>query len=490
MISGRQALAQIEDAISSARDDEGRLDAALNSATERAAAARGEQMDAFRRLARIRLDDLASSKVGSHLDSAEADALELLAEKNRALADVAEKRRSTASAVGAGEAKRRDLAGRLEEIAGRITALTEKTKARVADAADWKGADAKVRDAEATRQRALDKTKQAESDRVTKGAPYEADRLFMYLWNAGWGTSSYSASFFVKFFDAKVARICRFDEARPNYATLIDIPVRLKGHADGLTEEVEAARAVRTAIERKALEADGIEALEAEFAQVKALVDAGNAELASAQNQLSTLDASHGALVSGDDPQLTAALDRVAQSLAAKDLQTLYADAFATPTPEDEKIVRRIDELGKEIASLGDEIARTREVIRQTAQRRSDLEQARDRGRTSGWDRPGWTFGNEQALGQVIGGIIGGIVTSPELWNVLLGGMRQRNSPTPSGGDWFGGGPRVPTGGGDWFGGGGSGGGGSSGGFGGDGGGFTTGGGFGGDGGRDTGGGF
>jgi hypothetical protein len=311
----------------------------------------------------------------------------------------------------------------------------------------------------------------------------------MYLWKAGWGTSAYSASFFTKFFDAKVARIAGYDDARPNYATLIDIPVRLKAHAEGLAEDLDKVRAARTAIERAALEADGIEALEKEFAAAKALVDAGNAELASHQTELTTLDASHGALVSGDDPQLTGALDRVAQSLAATDLQTLYAQAFATPTPEDEKIVRHIDDLGKEIAAIEDEIARTREVIRQTAQRRADLEYARDRGRTSGWDRPGWTFGSEQALGQVIGGIIGGIVSSPELWNVLLGGMRQRRQPD-TGGDWFGGGPRVPTGGNDWFGGGGSGGGGSSGGFGGGGGGFTTGGGFGGDGGSDTGGGF
>ena len=487
MISGRQALAQIEDAISNARDDEGRLDAALSSATDRAAMLRAEQLTAYRTLARVRLDDLASAKVVDHIDAAERDALDLLAEKNKALAEVAAKRRDAASAIGASEAKRRDLAGRLEEIAGRITALTQKTRGRIAGHTDWKASDAEVRAAEAILTRALDKTKQAEADRASKGAPYEADRLFMYLWKAGWGTSAYSASFFVKFFDAKVARVAAYDDARPNYATLIDIPVRLKAHADGLAEEVEKARAARTAIEREGLEADGIEALEKEFADAKALVDAGNAELASHQSELTTLDASHGALVSGDDPQLTGALDRVAQSLAATDLQTLYAQAFATPTPEDEKIVRRIDDTAKEIAALEDEIARTREVIRQTAQRRADLEYARDRGRTSGWDRPGWTFGNEQALGQVIGGIIGGIVSSPELWNVLLGGMHQRRQPT--GGDWFGGGPRVPTGGNDWFGGGG-GGGGSSGGFGGDGGGFTTGGGFGGDGGSDTGGGF
>ena len=239
-------------------------------------------------------------------------------------------------------------------------------------------------------------------------------------------TSAYRGGFFAKFFDAEVARITAYDQARPNYAMLCELPVRLKAHTEGLAAQVAAATATRTAIERAALEADGIAALEAEFAAVKAEVDAGNAGLASVQSDIATLDASHAVLVSGDDPQLDRALAKVAEGLAATDLQTLYAQAFATPTPEDEKVVREIEDLGKRVAAAEAEIAQTREVIRQTAQRRADLETARDRGRSSGWDRPGWTFGSEEALGRVIGGIVGGLVASPDLWNVLLGGMHQR----------------------------------------------------------------
>lgn len=489
MISGREALARLETAISEVRDDESRLDAALASATDEAAGARAEQATAFRRLAEVRLDALASDRVGGQIDRVERVALDLLAEKRRQLAELGDRRKAANAALGARQTERRSLAGRLEEIAGRITALTEKTRARIAADADWMAADAGVRAARATVDRAEAKTRQAEEDRRAKGAPYEADRLFMYLWAAGWGTSAYRSGFFVKYFDARVARVCGYDQARPNYAMLCDLPVRLKAHAEGLAEEVAKATAARTAIERRALEADGIAALEAEFAAAKAEIDAGNQDIASVQADLTTLDASHAVLVGGEDPQLTRALDEVASALAGTDLQTLYADAFATPTPEDEKIVRRIDELAKKVTAAEAEIAQTREAIRQTAERRSQLEYTRDRARTSGWDRPGWTFGSEEMLGRVIGGIIGGIVSSPELWNVLLGGMRQshRNNDTWGGG--FGGGPRLPGGGGDWFGGGGGSSGGSSGGFGGDGG-FSTGGGFGGDGGGETGGGF
>lgn len=484
MISGRDALAQLERAISTTREDESRLDAALASATEEAERLRAEQTDAFRRLARVRLDTLAEGEIGQRLDRAEREALALLSEKRKALADLAEKRKSAASTLAEAQGTRREIAGRLEEIMGRMKALDAATREKLPADPAWTAADGAVRAAEQVAARAEAKAKQAEEDRVRKGEPFERDRLFTYLWENGFGTSAYRASVFARYFDRKVAKLCNFIEARPNYVLLTEIPLRLRAHAERLRAEVAAKAEARTAIERRALEADGIVALEAEFAAAKAEIDHHNQGIASTQSDLATLDASHDRLVGGDDPALGRALDGVAASLAGTDLKTLYADAFATPTPEDEKIVRRIDEIGQALAKAQHEIETTRGAIREVARRRGDLEETRDRFTRSGYARPGVTFSNENMLGQVIGGIIGGVVASPELWRVILGGYH-----APRGGDggWIGGGPRVPDGG-DWFGGGS---GGSSGGFGGDGGGFTTGGGFGGDGGgSSSGGGF
>lgn len=485
MISGRDALAQLERAISTGRDDETRLDAALASVTQDAERLRVEQADAFRRLARVRLDSLAGGEIEKRLDRAEQDALAILAEKRKSLADIADKRKAAAATLDAAQGKRYEIAGRLEAVADRLKALDAATRLRLPSNPAWVSADRAVKDAEATASRAEAKAKQAEDDRVTKGKPFESDRLFMYLWENGFGTSKYAASFFARYFDRKVARLCGFIEARPNYAMLTEIPIRLRAHAERLRAEVAEAVAARTAIERTALEADGIGALEAEFAGVKAEIDKGNAGIAATQSDLTTLDASHEALVGGDDPALARALDGVAASLAGTDLKTLYADAFATPTPEDEKIVRRIEEISKGLDQAAHEIETTRAAIREAARRRGELEDTREKFRRSGYDRPGVSFNNENMLGSVIGGIIGGVISSPELWRVILGGYQ---APRGHDGGWIGGGPRVP-GGGDWFGGGG-GGGGSSGGFGGDGGGFSTGGGFGGDGDNSSGGGF
>src|SRR5690606_24262257 len=78
----------------------------------------------------------------------------------------------------------------------------------------------------------LRKTTQAEADREQKGRPYRDDPLFMYLWEAGYGTRSYRANNLVAWLDGKVAALIGFPEARPNFSMLNEIPLRLREHAD------------------------------------------------------------------------------------------------------------------------------------------------------------------------------------------------------------------------------------------------------------------
>lgn len=82
------------------------------------------------------------------------------------------------------------------------------------------------------------KAAQAETDLEQKRKPYEADPLFMYLWKRGFGTPRYRAIPLVRYLDRKVARLVGFDDARRNYAVLIELPVRLREHADQLRTEL------------------------------------------------------------------------------------------------------------------------------------------------------------------------------------------------------------------------------------------------------------
>lgn len=85
------------------------------------------------------------------------------------------------------------------------------------------------------------KAAQAERDLEEKRKPYEADPLFMYLWRRKYGTPEYRAKGLARYLDRKVARLIEFDGARRNYAVLIELPVRLREHADRLRSELSSS---------------------------------------------------------------------------------------------------------------------------------------------------------------------------------------------------------------------------------------------------------
>ena len=164
MISSRQALSQIEQAILGVRRDEDRLTAMLRSATEETARLRARQAEAYKALARLRLDDLQARRVEGDLDTAERDALAIVEKGKTALAAIAEKRAALVDAIAAGEKALDAQAERLEAAIDAVDDLAEKTRARLAQDAAWTAARDKVASVEATAAAAAEKAAQAEQD--------------------------------------------------------------------------------------------------------------------------------------------------------------------------------------------------------------------------------------------------------------------------------------------------------------------------------------
>lgn len=476
MYSGRQALVDMERAIADTRAGENRLDGVLASATETAERLRREQADAFRALARMRLDAIQGETIAGRLDASERRALQLMESARRALADLKEKREEAAAALAAAERDLHAATEKAETIDDEIDRLAESAEARATADPAWVAAQARVAEARRITEEAEKKAATAEEDRRTKGAPYEADPLFMYLWTRGFSTDAYRAGNVTRFFDRKVAALVGFVDARPNYAMLNEIPLRLRAHADRRKEEVTAAELDLAAVERRLLEAAGVGPLEDRRAEVHTTMEKARAAAKLARDHLAAIDAEHKLLMEGDGKGGYAqALDLIAGEIAREDLRDLLSAALATPDPSDETIVRRLQALEGEIAAADREIAEIRREARDLATRRTELETVRDDFRRHGYDQPQVTFGNERMIGEIIGGIIGGVLRSPDLWRVLQQGYGTR--PRRSRPD-FGGGMRFPgpgpwgnAGGGSWGGGGGSG---SDSGDGG----FKTGGGF------------
>jgi ATP-dependent exoDNAse (exonuclease V) alpha subunit len=220
MISGREALSSLQNALAGARRDEDRLVAMLNSASEEAGRLRASQAEAYRALARIRLDEISRDDVSQKLDSVERAALELLDKRKASLERAAETRRALMARIDEAQAIRADAVARLEIALEAVDDQRERTQARLESDEAWVAQRRALSHAKDVARGAAEKAERSEAEKAEKTRPYEADRLFVYLWKRGLGTPAYRRSGLVRYFDGRIARLIGYDEARPNYFML------------------------------------------------------------------------------------------------------------------------------------------------------------------------------------------------------------------------------------------------------------------------------
>lgn len=448
MISASETLSTIERAGRELRNDEDRLGAIIENAAAETARLRGEQSELFRALARIRLDTLQQQPVIGRIDDAERRALAAIEEQKQRLEALARRRQALRLEIEQAQDDNTARAAAVSRAAEAVAALEEATERRLADDVEWQAQAAAVTGAEARADAAEEKAQQAEADRDEKSKPYLADRLFVYLWDRGYGTAEYRGGRFARMGDSFVAKVVDYEPARRNYFSLTEIPRRLREHAERLKGEVAAEQEKLESLERAALEADGIGALEA-------ALQAAESDLAEAEKQLAGLEAEDRSVeldrerllgVEGEHG-LMGALEELAASLQRDDLRQLMRAAMQTPTEDDERIVRRLQEIEMTIERWDQEAKQARDASIELARKRAELERSRDAFRDAGYHRRGGGFSNDKLIGDIIGGIIGGVLSSGELRDALRSGYRPSGKRSSrSGGSIFGGSSRGSSG--------------------------------------------
>jgi hypothetical protein len=418
MFTGRDALSSVEQAISRARDDERGLDAALRSAAEESAEFRRKEAEGFRALARVRLDALMREKVIGDLDAAERQALKMLEGYRRQLEDLARRHDALKAALDRAEAAKHDRDQELADALEDVDELKDRTFERVKGEKRWHIARAVVDDAEEIAENADEKANLAESDLAEKGKPYLNDPLFIYLWTKKHAQSEDRSGTFARFFDRKVARLIGYSGARANYAMLNEIPARLREHAKNKENDVDEAKRKVAVIEREALVSAGIEPLEAKVETAHGAMKAAEDTVVKITAELSQIDAEREKLLESDNED--GAVDLLAQALAREDLNELLREASRTPTKADDQAITSIATARASREKADAEIRQIRVDIRELAKRRVELEGARDRARSIGYDDPRGRFdGAEDIIAQVIGGILAGALRGYALDRVL-----------------------------------------------------------------------
>jgi chromosome segregation ATPase len=421
MITGRDALFSIERAITQVRTNEGQLDGALQSAMAEAGRLRNEEAESFRMLARIKLDAMASQKVIGNIDATHRRALDMIQKHRRTLETLARRRDELQATLSSAEAEKHDRNQDLAQTIDALEELRQRTAERIKSDAAWLAAKAEVDAAEKVAANADQKAALTEKDLAAKRKPYEDDPLFIYLWRKKHGQAEDTSGSFVRFFDRKVAVLVGYQGARANYAMLQEIPARLREHAKEKLADFDATKGKLAEVERRGLVADGVEAAEGRVEQADAVMKKAEEAVAKTTAELQQVeDERQREVGAGENAAYSGAIDLLAEGLARDDLNRLYQEALQTPAKEDEQVIEAISQAREALRKADPEVAQIRTEIRGLAQRRSELEGARDRARRVGYDNPMGNFGgNADVIASTIGGILAGVLRGNDLDRVL-----------------------------------------------------------------------
>lgn len=434
-LSGPEAMKSLDDAIRDIRREEQEIGGRLARRTERVVKLRESEAELFSQLAQTRLDPEVRQALEGRISKAEKNAQ---AVADRVLAESAEIETALAEidrTISDQARMRRRLLETLETEQAKLRALSDKIAKAVEKDPEYKRQRELTEQLQAVAQRSLEKAQQAEADREEKGRPYREDPLFMYLWENGYGTRNYRASNLTRWLDGAVARLVGFAKARPNFALLNEIPLRLREHAD---RQVEAARQADDALdmlETRAIDAAGGAQTRNAISQAQEKVDKIDAEMLALEDERDKKAIDYRHKVEGRDPDFRAALGDFASALSHQDVRDLMQAARATSSPRDDAIVKKIEDVRVRLAEEEQDGQEDRARLKLLAERRRELEDIEFEFKSARYDDPRSVFQQENLAGDLLSEFLRGAISAASYWDAWQNSQRWR----PGTGDWGGG---------------------------------------------------
>ncbi|MBK5939256.1 hypothetical protein [Halochromatium roseum] len=409
MISGQQAMAEVSQAAQGQQQALDALDARLAELRSQEQALLHERAEQLKALARIRVELLGRDASGA-LDAAEAEAARLLDERDAASAALEQEIIDVQAGLDALEQARGAQLERLQSAADALDGAEAATQTRLAADADYQAQLEQTQEAERIALYAAEKASEREQEQASKTSAYQADPLFMYLWQRDYGGDAYRGRGLTARLDGKVARLIGYPDARLSYQRLLEIAPRLRTHAEQMRQRAEAEILALTALDEAARAADGIPALEEARDREQQAVDAIDQRIDQEEARLEALLEQRACFATGQDGQSRAAVERLAEALGASELVELERAARATPMREDDQLVATLIELEREERRLAFMREQTEAARGKQQERLRELLQVQHELRKRRMDRPGSQFEDKALVAMMLANFVKGLL--------------------------------------------------------------------------------
>ncbi len=427
MWKGTAALQTIDQSLQSIRNDVVRLDSQLNQLTSEVAQNQRHRAKLFNEIAKVRLNELDVGELHSSMTAADQSAVETLAQRDEAIAKLAIEIESSNEAISSAEQARERLLAVLNEKAESLIALEAAVQQQLKSDDEYMQQFDVAKKAESIAEEALKKVQKAQTNMAKKAEPYQADKLFMYLWNRGFGTTEYSAGLFARFADSWVAKLIDYEPARVNYWNLEEIPKRLNDHAEYVGDQADTQHMLLQQFELDALESMGVKALEADIDQRRDEIDKHDDSIEALELSLNEQLDRRAKFVAGEDQYIRQCLQRLSSALEHKSLAAIHRYVGETVSPTDDRLVIELQTLDDTLQDVEQNIIDVRNLHDKRFARLRELEKVRRDFKNSRFDDARSGFGNQSLISGVISQFMQGLVSGADVWQVIKRNQRYRN---------------------------------------------------------------
>ena len=421
MYSGKDVLVTINSTLAQINQQLGSSEKEVEQLNDEQINLEKSETEQFRKLAGLRLNLLASGDIIERLDVSERRAEELLKARLQIRQDLKQQ-------IALLDQERSKLEQQRDGQAQQVDKATEVLDQREAETQKKLSTDSKYQQQLQQSQNAVriaahaeEKTELSNHDKSVKGKPYEQDAFFMYLWKRKYGTADYHANSFIRYLDKKIAYLCQYDKARANYKMLTELPVRLLEHAEIKRQVADDAFQALKEIEQEAAAAAGVSELSSNLDNKEQALQMAEQALEIHDAKVLTLQHREAAFISGDDQEFQDIIKLLVSSFQEDDLTALYLDAAQTPLPDDDLIVRELQNIKKSQQDLVAAQIQQRELIKEQQQRQMGLNSVQRLFKQSHYDAITSVFSDGNKVNLLLKQYLNGILDSNYLWNQLQG---------------------------------------------------------------------
>ena len=427
MWTGTSALKNIDQTLKTIRNDVVRLDAELSQLAENLADNQRQRLKIINGIATVRLVEIERGELHSGLSSADTRANKLLQQRQVALTSLNQEIDTQNQQIVQAEQTRNDKLEQVNEISQQLVDTEAKVQDQLKDDAEYLVQLEQARAAESIALEANAKVEDAQSDMAEKAAPYQADRLFMYLWERHYATTEYKAGLFTRFMDGFVATTIDYEPARINFWNLTEIPKRLAEHAASVTQLADDQHMEVQQLELNALDKADMRELEAKLDTQRQQLDAQDDDLEGYETELNEQLEQRAKYVAGQDQYMVECVTQLTDALDHQDLQAVHRYVMATNSPTDDQLVVELQRVDARLDALTEGLTDVRGLHDKKLGRLKELEEVRRNFKNSRFDDVRSGFGNESVVAGVLGQFLQGVVNGSDLWRVIKRNQRYRN---------------------------------------------------------------